>query len=772
MTQPLTSPIHFHYQGDLHCLDLQGVSEDKTVVQNLCKLFARSRGTQLRVNTEGLLVEMTWKDWFSFTWNKGEEDQKLQDVIYRALHSLNTFISRQANREVHNLAIKYLFDKNGERGIGRLSKALYNPLWVQSHNALSKASLPEHTIRIRLGNRFIDYTSDKIDTNPEQPFLSIDLEDKLAEKNLWKLLVRKPGQKYQMGCAEGRSKEEINQEMQKTVTDVITRLNASLMRQKTVTHVHQLAIQMIFSKTGPLCRMNKEVFNRGAITEGSCIEAILTPSFAEKRGKLAIAMQNLRDGHEDKTFKKAVEAAFMDLVYAELLFVQKLGMDLEPNGDGGSGGARYARDRYGRKMLVVKPGDEGPNGVNNPQWYARFKRWVVSPKACLEGNSEPLAEMDSWACDRHFDIWSVPPTEMRYVESADFVGDSVKKCSLQMFVEGCSTLGEYVDVAPSLHGMSRPFLRWYCGSQQQTGFFSSFEPRTERATELLSKLPHHSLERVALHNFLIEDVDCHFENILVKLAEPTPENTVLSRVFRGDASASDEDIQGFVAGMFAQKGNQVLLDQLLFSETVMIDGKPKKVTLVKHDGGSSNPHNHSSAWDYLSIRFKYLFEALPHFEQPYSETVKPLFTNKEENLHQFLREKARSEVYNILEGTRDVNGVTTLVSKIFWEDQKNQETLNEFIFTKDPDRSYHLRLELIAALVIASGATAVEGPAYQFYFNYHLRRIHGNIQSRLDSYEVLTKHLQNPQEPMRTLFKDVRSYEDFMRELPPDPTNK
>ncbi len=765
------APIHFEYQGNVHCFCTQPISKDPKIVQNLHTLFARERGTHLRANDEGLLVEVSWKDWLSFTWNRQEEHQKLKEVIGQTLASLNTFVSRQSNRQVYNLAIQYLFDKNGEKGIGRLSKALYNPLWVKSHNALSLALLPEHTIRIRLGNRFTDYTAAEIDTSPEQSLISIEFEDKISEENLWKLLMRKPGQKYQMGSNEGRSKEKINQELQATVTDVITRLNTYLERQHTMTRVHQLAIQMIFSQTGPLCRLNKDVFNRGAIAEGSCIEKILSPDLVRQRNNLATTLQNLRDTRGDKTLKSNVEVAFMDLVYEELLFVKKLGVDLEPNGDGGSGGARYAHDRFGRKMLVVKPGDEGPHGVNNPQWYARFKRWLVSPKACLEGNSEPLAELDSWACDRHFDIWSVPPTSMRYVESADFVGQSVKQCSLQMFVEGCNTLGEYVDVSPSLHGMSRPFLRWYCGSKQQTGFFSSFEPRTERANELLSKLPQHSLERVALHNFLIEDVDCHFENILVKQAEPTLENTVLSRVFCGDKTVSDAEIQNCVNNLFTQKGNQALLDQLLFSEPVMVNGKQKKITLVKHDGGSSNPHNHSSAWDYLSIRFRYLFEALPHFEQPYSDAAKPLFANKQKNLEAFLHEKSVSELRNIL-GRVDTPEGQKHVFDIFWKQEKYQKRMVKFIFEKDPTKAYHHRLHLIGALVESAGTTKEEGPAYQFYFNYHLQRIHGNIQTRLDSYKVMLNHLQKTNEPMRTLFNGVRSYEDFVRELPPIPAEK
>ena len=405
----------------------------------------------------------------------------------------------------------------------------------------------------------------------------------------------------------------------------------------------------------------------------------------------------------------------------------------------------------------------GPHGVNNPQWYARFKRWVISPKACLEGNSEPLAEKDSWALDRAFNIWSVPPTTMHTVTSNDFVGKSEKECSLQMFVKGCTTLGEYVDVSPSMHGLPRPFLRWHCGSEQQTGFFSTLNPQTNTRAELLSKLPKESLSRVALHNFAIEDIDCHFENILVKAVPLTNEDSVFSRVFRGDATVSDEEIAHCVENLFQHEGNQTLLDQLLFSEIVTDEGEQKKVTLIKHDGGSSNPHNHSSAWDYLSIRFKYLFEVLPHFEETYSDEVKQVFIGKEDVLNQFLYGKAERELRDILKATREIEGETKLVSEIFFAKEENETLLREFIFTKKITLASQL-LNLIAALVEASGASLEASPTFQFYFNYHLKRIHGNIQTRLNSYQALKNHLNNEGESMRTLFKEVRSYDDFERE--------
>ena len=355
------TPIRFDFLGTSYSFDVQKVSNDKQLALNLQTLFERKKGVQLRVDENGLIVVATWKDWFSFTWNREEECYKLKCAIHKALSSLNKFFSKQRNQdqEVHKLAIQYLFDKNGEKGIGRLGEAFYDPLWVKSHNHLSRILLPEHTIRVKLGKRFIDYTAPDIDIDKDSSCIAIDLGDKAAEKNLWKLLMRKKGQKYQIGSEEGRSQEKICEEIQEVVTDTITRLNGYLARQHTVTRAHQFAIKMMFSQEGPLCRLNKEIFCRGAIAEGSHIEKILAgETFTKKRGELAVALQQLRDAHEDKNCKLAVEAKLMDLAYEELSFMQKLGVDLEANTDGGSGGARYARDRFGRKILVVKPGDE------------------------------------------------------------------------------------------------------------------------------------------------------------------------------------------------------------------------------------------------------------------------------------------------------------------------------------------------------------------------------------------------------------------------------
>jgi hypothetical protein len=792
MTNAL-SPIRFTYSNENYMLDLtQGSLLADEEQHNLRTLFHRKQGTLLRVNEQGLLVTMNWKERISYIWDPKEEQQKLRTVIDKTLKQLNCFIEKYHDQGTTLYAIRYLFNVKGACGIGRLNQALYNSSLVYGTNQLSRFLLPANTLRLSLGkDRCVDFVDPALnELSLQEGVISMDLGNDIANDNLWKLLCRQRGQKFQVKGDTG------DQELQRQITEVITRINTYISLQKTVTKGHRLAINLIFSTHGPLCRLRRNLFNRGAIVEGSPLENILRPEMQSKKRGLVGALQKLRDDHQNEECKRRVEERLMDLVFEEYLLMQTLGIDLERNRDGGSGGARYARDRYGkgRKILVIKPADEGPYGVNNPQWYARVKRWIVSPKACLAGNSEPLAEFESYLCDRHFSIWSVPPTSIRYVTSADFVGNIHKECSVQMFVEGCTELGKYVGVSPVLHGLPRSYLRWYCGSETDLGVFSALSPRSvwnphvqrdELVRDKIHRIvPQEPLEKVAKHNFLIEDVDCHLENILVKETPLAPDNSLLSRIFRGDQRVQDTEIEHFVDHFFKNNHAQELLNHLLScsGEITTDQGEKKKVTLIKHDGGSSNPHSHPSSWDFLSLRFKHLFEILPPFEKAFSPQVADM-SNTQKKLDAFLKEKAELQLRNIL-GLREVEEGSKKVMKhvfdIFWADENNRQLFYDYIFQNKPllkknstptDRAHFEKqkdvladslVKLMTALISASGVElrAIEKQEkYQHYFAYHLKRIRNNVRARRESYEVFVKRAAH--EPMRSLLKDHCSKSDF-----------
>jgi len=322
-----------------------------------------------------------------------------------------------------------------------------------------------------------------------------------------------------------------------------------------------------------------------------------------------------------------------------------------------------------------------------------------------------------------------------------------------MFVNGCSTMGEYVSVSPNMHALPRPFLRWYCGEEVGEGCLGRLGTRQEKREELLEKIPQESVERIAAHNIGIEDVDCHFENILVMLRDAGGEASVIERIYNEEI-VIDEEIDAFVDTFFSQGHNQEMLQAILFSEEVTINGEEKRVTFVKHDGGSSNPHKHPSG--YLSTRFKYLFEVLPNFEQSFSEEMRELLANKERAFIEFLLEKGARALRN----THDPE-----VFKRYWDVADNRIRFKQWILETDPTAVQEARQAVIEDLLGANEITS-DSPryeAYRIYLHSHLERIHGNVETRIESWRLLQKHL-NSDVPMRQVLQ-TRCQEDFDREL-------
>lgn len=782
MGADLIQPIRFVYDGQTYIKTIAFADEKKT--HNLLALFTRKKGTLFRVDKEKKLVEVKGcREWLRYKWNEKKNRAEVKAAIDAALAEFNDFLSRLQDQKVAEVAAKYLFDKRARFGIGRLGKTLYNHKLLKCDNLFSKYLLPKNTVRLKLSDRqFFDMTSEKF-AGKTLPFpLQMDLGNETINHNFKKLLKRKKGQIYQVddkgklvkvsSCLKYRwNKQKNEKKVQQVVTDVVTQLDAYIAKTE-MTEIHQLVMKQLFSTNGSFCRMSQKTFNRGAIKAGSALENCLNVALNEekekgvyeenltaKRDQLVLALKELRDSKEEQLneCKKKVEKAFLDLAVAELKFAQKLGVDLRRITLGGSGGARFGYARDGRKILVVKPEDEGPLGVNNPQWYARLKRLLITPKSCLEGNSEPMAERDSWLWDRCFNIWSVPPTDVRYVASANFAGNRYKECSVQMYISDVETLGEYVGISPRISWLPRRFLRWKSGSSENTGLFSIFGKGETRKKELMTKLPKHLLERVAIHNFGIEDIDCHLDNILVKMTTPSQKKTLLDRLFAHDISVQDKEIETLVQTLFESDHNQELLSNLLHSEPVNINGETKKIALIKHDGGASNPRLHPSWWDYLSLRFKHLFEVLPHFEEGFSEKGEKLVQNKKEVFSEFLLEKAKRNLKGIM---------TDEVFNAFWSVPKNQRLFKEWVFEIKDTNEFLLRDRLSLELTSATNENEIPklGSYYKWYFGYHLQRIKSSLKTRVDCFRVLETHVLKDRK-MRKPFKDVKSAEDFNREL-------
>lgn len=729
-----TKSIHLHFSGSSgnhYSFNKISLKTNRSTT-NLKILFERKKGEIFSVDSKGVLQKVGWKEWFPYLWDKKREREKVKKVIDKTLTRFETFLSKSTeSEEKKKAAVNHLFNKEGKLGIGRLGQSLYTHEKINSDTPLSKYLLPPDTVRIQLGDKkFVDLKDSSFENFPLPFPLNFDLGDSVSNFNFQQLALREKNQLYWVD-SEGRLRTVRNNvwyaihglDEEKKVKQVVAKTLEQLeqflkkeTKKKEARAVYRLVVQKIFSERSAFSRMSQGVFDRGGIERGSKLEALLAPEVVSTRKRLKET--------ESWPSKEQHEKALMDAAYAEFQFAQRLGIDLVRVSKEGSGGARFALDRDRRKLFVIKPGDEGPGGANNPQWYARLKRLFVTPKFGLEGNSEPLAELDSWAMDRKFGIWAVPPTEVREVESRSFVGKVKKQCSVQMYVEGCQSLGDFLGIPYWAYGFPRPFLRWYLG-------------RENKRMELLAKLPPEEIQAIALHNFLIEDLDSHLDNFLV-------------RPFSSESHQTD---------LFQKHVVQLL------AHTSDSKGNHEKVLLVKHDGGASHPHHHPYWWEFLALRFKHLFEVLPHFdEHQFSDQVKPLFERKGAKLDEFLHEKGKRELKNVM----DLESF-----EAFWSAYSNE--FQSWAKEKDPKKEKELRLKLIDHLFTSCQGSVKLKSKYKTYFNYHLKRINGSLGTRRESFEVMQNHFKREKNDSKVIMRDLfltRTSSDFKKVLKKAPKPK
>lgn len=760
-----TSSISFNYKRVDYSFDVQEENEHTT--HNLQKLFARKKGELFFVDGGKLQTVSSFEQRIGYFFNKGREQERVKEAINGALGALNDLVRDLKKERVKRAVVRFLFDKQGSGGIGRLER-LFDHKLISEENALSEQMLEDNEVRIHMGNHYFTITDKALRGEKPNFPLPIDLADQT--ENFHKLIHRKKGEIFWVNeegnlevvnnCLKYRwSRKENEKKVQDVVSHVMGSLNAYVNRivnEQKITKAHKVALAHFFSNaySFSLARMNRKVFDRSDVCEGSNLEAILVEmsklELLDKRADFRQALINYKNADDKEAAKLELEKSFMEFVFAEFKFAQSLGIDLESVGDGGSGGARYARNRFGHKILVIKPGDEGPHGVNNPQWYAKFKRLFISPRRCLDGNSEPLAEVDSYEMDRRFGFYTVPPTNLRYVTSPQFNGERTKECSVQMYADNCQTLGEYVGISPMMHNLPRSFLRWFSGGDIQEGFFSLLPTRVEKRAELLQKLPQKLIENVALHNFLIEDIDCHFENILVQL-DAVEQKTNLEEI--SDA---------FIDSFFTIKNNQKFLSALLIPEEVTIDGERKRVALVKHDGGSSNPNRHPTS--YLEQRLKHLFEVLPHFEEGFSKEAEDRVF-QDEGLGSLEGSRSKQDDIFINEmkdkGRRVIRNIMgNEIFDNFWEQIAlgERDAFHDWVLSKQSGE-VRRRSELVGVLAGAATDQSDQLMAMHEYCHSHLERTHRNIVTRMDSYEVL-RHAILEKWTMRRLLS-ICSAEDF-----------
>lgn len=421
----------------------------------------------------------------------------------------------------------------------------------------------------------------------------------------------------------------------------------------------------------------------------------------EDIGKCA---KNAYEREKRRLYRMQSVDALKELLDLEAIFAQSIGLEFKQMSDG-TGGPRLAYSRQGHPILVIKAEDEGPYGENNPRKWTYFKRLFIKIRNCLAGNSESTAEVSSYLVDKAFGLGIVPPTTIKEVESRAFVGKTKKLCSLQAFVADAHTMQEKL-------GLKKGLAKWRWSWNQNFVKREKVAVRFEKgflADRLKEVIPEEknisfvrALSRLVIHNFLVGDTDCHFDNWMIKEKKIT--HPTIQSIF-GKGKTKREDIEHLVNNLFKDKTHYELLDAFLHDE--------EDFMIVKPDGGGSFPSKHPKTdWE---VRLAYLFEVLPQMKEVFSEEIQSLFKGR--NLTFFeLVEK---------------------IAKMNTETDHNH--FRRWLFERDPKEANALQMNI-----------------------KHPKRVKGIAETMIDRWKVLMHHFSKHEE-MRALCQ-IRKLHDFQKE--------
>ncbi len=604
----------------------------------------------------------------------------------------------------------------------------------------------------------------------------IDLEDETNNYNLSQLIARKKGQAFWV--KEGKlerlkglanrvrycsHRTERQQEVQKLVTQTIQALNAWLGGLGgVVSQPQHIAVQTLFmNEHCHLNRLSYKVFDRGAIEPGSHLEHLLSATtktasaLESRREALQKALQELRDSSktEFSAKRRAVFDALRDLSQEEMEFSQWLGYELGKKPIGGSGGARLGRTRYRGRLFVVKPEDEGPYGINNPRWWGRVKGLLSSKPQSLVDNVEALSEEFAYNLSQDLDFRVSPPTKKGRMFSRDFRGKKKEKTSsMQMFVEGAQPLNRYLQMPKIFDHLPRWANRFYLSRKKVQ----------ERVEKRLSPA---LLERMGVHNVVSGDIDCHLDNIMVKVQDPSSSPSKLAAIFEHEAAAkpADAEIQEIVLNIFQEGEYQKLLDHLFVWDDVEIGDEQRSIALIKPDGGASFPHRHAKR--YRETRNKYFFEVLPQFK---TETVTQDFADKTQGLFSVAEKVARRSMEHLLGAGKATE---------FWEAHKAD--IQKWTFSYEEDiLSLHDRLVVDAVDLALRDRADYDKLSIKKknkmrrrvsnYLDHHMLRTRNIIETMFQRWLIVSDHYdqtQTQQQSSALLATDPSEKKRTMRDL-------
>jgi hypothetical protein len=469
---------------------------------------------------------------------------------------------------------------------------------------------------------------------------------------------------------------------------------------------------------GAMSRLPQAIYDRSQIGFASRLEELIDLDdrpLCQARDNLVRTL--LEASGQQLAEKRALLAkADFDLRWAEARFADQLGLSFELISQGGSGGARVGRSRLGHKLVVIKPGDEGPYGKNTPSLSSRFKQWLLSPRSCLRGNSEPRAEQGSFRLSQSLGLDNVPYTQIEGVRG-DFVGPKMKECSVQVFVNNATTLREHLNIKPFWQSLPIS-LRSYA--------------RNHLASVPLPHVNEELFEFTAVMKFLSGDIDTHFENILIKTAresaDEAPNQGLIKNYLKPITDPQELDLRNLINKLYQTKDHYFLLDSLMRYQNQM---------LINHDGGASFVHSHPRRnWtldSYLSGRFRFLFEIHPAFSTPFSAELVRHFEQKQMTFIEFAIEQAIREGLSIL--CKD--GSTTAFYR-FWEKIENRDNFKQFVLGRS-DLNARIARDLYIARIGDLNVSADSG--IEKFFHQELVRIHGQVKTLLDRYKIFHYHL-------------------------------
>lgn len=734
--------------------------EDVRMGKQLALLFNRKCGQIVRINDGGelsIVKRLDLRARFHYWKERLVQRERIKGAIAQSLEALgNALNPEQFDANQKNILQKFLkrqFVDEEQGSFARMRGDVYErasltpPLETLLYGIKfqhADIELGEEHWRYRINGKHI-FHQDQACQQADR--IQLAIADARIARNLTLLLNRQRGEILQadqdgnctlIGRFEFKARfnywrhREAERARVKEVVDSALQALSQALNQCDDRHgALQEFLQSRFFKRreGTLARMRTDIYDRGLVT-GALETFLAHKDWNRAKEALKITLKRCDGSAHD---------ALYEFCCQENLFAKDLGLrdrliDIDFDG---SGGPRFGYSRRGDKIVVIKPGDEGPYGKNNPSWTSRFKQHFLSPRSCLRGNSEPFAEHFSSRISQVLGLNNVPRTHVEDVVG-EFRGPMRKECSVQLFVDGTKTLGKYL-------GVSR---RWQSLPKCLRSCF-----RRHLASRPLPEIPQELFEFGVLTKFLTGDIDTHFENMLIKKRDDEELNNEFLNAY-DKGIATNEQIDAFVEGLFSDKRHYHLLDRLL---------KTRSDThlWINHDGGASFPNAHplSSGLDgYLSLRFRFLFEALPACNHPFSQAVREAFLDPAQHRRfaRFVLELGISELIGSI-------GDDAPMFRRFWVNHKEDRVLfRNWLLEKEGDKE----LQVLARRLAALKSFATEGQ-YKPHFLAALVRIRGICTALIDRYRLLLTHLENePEEPQRTLFQqsDRASVEQRLRQ--------